>query len=124
MSKGGLGETRVFWMSTMQGQGWGRGCPLAQPAVLGTALPPSLAQPSLGSFDSVSDVDTPSPAKWDVFMTPLTEKRNRWEGSQDCSFLLFWALRPSPSPAPTMGSVGDNPPLPHEKHEHVLSAPE
>ncbi|KAB0386327.1 hypothetical protein FD755_001283, partial [Muntiacus reevesi] len=30
------------------------------PAVLGTALPPFLAQPSLGSFDSVSDVDTPS----------------------------------------------------------------
>lgn len=66
MSKGGLGETRI---STMQGQGWGRGCPLAQPAVLGRALP------SL-SFDSVSDVDTPSPAKWDVFMTPLTEERN------------------------------------------------
>lgn len=44
----------------MWGRGWGGARPLAQMAGLGTA---SLAQPGLGSFDSDSYVDTPSPAK-------------------------------------------------------------
>lgn len=62
----------------------------------GHSPPPSLRQPSLGSFDSVSDVDTLSPAKWDVFMTPLLRGRESEDGRgpQDCSFLLFWAHRP------------------------------